>query len=686
NVILGRQIALATDNPTTRPFKQKHPYVISDTGSDPAWEVWPEAEDIKSWVGTPLLIGDEPIGVLTIESTVRGTYDSIDTQVLQIFANQAAIAINNAHLFKEAQQQRQIAEGLQEVATILNSSLDPDLVLTKMLEQLQLVIPYDDAGILLKSGDALTLLADSSGDFSGSDFKIPMTSNDPAARVFKSQKPLVIADVHLDPGWEIWEGGDRIRSWIGTPLFLDDEPIGVLTTDRFEIDSYRPSDAKILQTFATQAAIAIENARLFNQEQRQRQIAESLREVSIALNSTLDQEKMLDIIFDQLEKVIEYDGAALFLLKEGALELNSGRNLPASLIGVREPLSSENPTLTPFHSKKTLVIGNVREHPDWVVWDDDEMIRSWMGAPLMAQEVVIGVLTLDNFKVDAYQEADAKVFQIFANQAAIAIQNAQLYAEAQDEIEARRRTEADLAHARDQALEASRLKSELLAKVSHELRTPLNAIMGYAELLQSGVYGPIDRKQEKPLDKLINSSYYLTNLVGELLDQAKLDAGRLELDISSFPVAQLAEQLQSQMSILAQNKGLVFSIELSDNMPTHLINDQIRLQQILTNLIGNAIKFTKEGRVEVCFSRLNNSYWQIVVSDTGLGIPLSAQKHIFEPFGQVDGSITREFGGTGLGLSIVKQLTTLMGGEISLKSELGQGSIFTVLLPVQVSQ
>jgi PAS domain S-box-containing protein len=251
------------------------------------------------------------------------------------------------------------------------------------------------------------------------------------------------------------------------------------------------------------------------------------------------------------------------------------------------------------------------------------------------------------------------------------------------DITERKQAEAALALARDQALESSRLKTELLAKVSHELRTPLGAILGFTELLELHLDGPDADKQRHMTAEIIDSTHYLTNMVNELLDQAQLDAGRLELNIHPFAPAELLDDALTRMSLMAETKGLSLTGDLAPAMPVMLTGDVIRLQQILVNLISNAIKFTAAGGVQVRFYHPNADHWAIQISDTGTGIPVEAQTYIFEPFRQVDGSITREHTGTGLGLSIVKQLTGLMGGEITLDSTIGQGSTFTIVLPIQ---
>lgn len=251
------------------------------------------------------------------------------------------------------------------------------------------------------------------------------------------------------------------------------------------------------------------------------------------------------------------------------------------------------------------------------------------------------------------------------------------------DITERKLAEAAMAKARDAALESSDFKSRLLANVSHELHTPLGAVIGYAEMLQDGIYGPISPEQSDKLDEIIGSSQHLTSLVRELLDQARLESGRLKLDNTPFSPAGIMEAVRNQMIVLAQRKRLVLTGEVAEGVPASLHGDAKRIQQILTNLVGNAIKFTDEGIVQIKIYRPETTSWALEVSDTGSGIPPEKQTTIFEPFHQLNGTAGQNSPGFGLGLSIVHQLVGLMGGRVNLASEPGRGSTFTVILPLE---
>jgi signal transduction histidine kinase len=234
--------------------------------------------------------------------------------------------------------------------------------------------------------------------------------------------------------------------------------------------------------------------------------------------------------------------------------------------------------------------------------------------------------------------------------------------------------------------EVEKLKSTFVAIVSHELRTPLNAILGYAEMFKEAVYGPINEKQVNMADRIMQNTQRLLRLINDLLDQAQMEAGKLTIQMGPVRPADLLENLHSVMDKLVHDKGLRLTSEIDDTLPDTLNGDAARLQQILVNLVNNAVKFTDHGSVHVKLFCSDARKWGIEVADTGRGIHDSELPYIFDTFRQVDGAATRLHGGFGLGLSIVKQLVQLMNGEIRVKSKLDIGSTFTVTLPLMTPQ
>jgi PAS domain S-box-containing protein len=249
------------------------------------------------------------------------------------------------------------------------------------------------------------------------------------------------------------------------------------------------------------------------------------------------------------------------------------------------------------------------------------------------------------------------------------------------DISSYKASEATLAEVRDQALTVSRVKSELLARVSHELRTPLNVILGYTEMIQEGIWGEVNEKQYEAMDKVLQSTRFLTRQVNDLLDISSIESGSLLLHCTEFPVVDLVDHVVADSRTEVLRKSLTLESRIHEDMPERVYGDQERVTQILANLVENAIKFSECGTIQIDIHRVNGRYWAMSVSDEGPGIPPEAKTLIFEPFRQIDGSMTRIHGGTGLGLAIVQRLTDLMGGRIELESQVGQGSTFTVILP-----
>jgi PAS domain S-box-containing protein len=230
--------------------------------------------------------------------------------------------------------------------------------------------------------------------------------------------------------------------------------------------------------------------------------------------------------------------------------------------------------------------------------------------------------------------------------------------------------------------EVERMKDTFLAIVSHELRTPLNAILGYAEMIKEAIYGPVNEKQARASDRIMTNSRRLLDIVSDLLDQGQMEAGKLALHVRPFRPADLIENVHGVMDKIAADKSLALTSELDPGLPIFIKGDIARLQQILVNLINNAVKFTEIGSVHIGLMRKDDQTWLLEVRDTGIGIPEAEIPTIFEAFRQVDSTATRKYGGFGLGLSIVKQLTELMEGQIIVTSKLGEGSCFTIMLPL----
>lgn len=250
---------------------------------------------------------------------------------------------------------------------------------------------------------------------------------------------------------------------------------------------------------------------------------------------------------------------------------------------------------------------------------------------------------------------------------------------------------AQLANANERLRELDKLKSRFLSMVSHELRTPLSAIQGFAEILLAEIYGPVTPGQRNALDRITNNAIRLLNLVSDLLDRARIEAGQLEIHPHPFSPFELVQDVYSTLGVIAESKGLMLVAEVDPDLPSQILGDEARLRQVLVNLVNNALKFTQAGAVTIKLARYDGAidgnpvitpHWSMAVTDTGPGIAPEHQEAIFRPFRRVDDSSTRREIGAGLGLSIVKDLVELMNGNITLISEVGRGSTFTIILPL----
>ncbi len=247
--------------------------------------------------------------------------------------------------------------------------------------------------------------------------------------------------------------------------------------------------------------------------------------------------------------------------------------------------------------------------------------------------------------------------------------------------EALKNANAELGEARKQAEHATLLKSQFLATMSHELRTPLNAVIGYSEIQLMGMTGELTTKQREYQDRILANALHLLGLINDILDLSKIEAGRMDIALNPFELRPWLDEIIQQNRVLAEEKHLPITVEVEERLPDVMIADPERLKQVMINLLSNAVKFTEKGFIKILVARNDSQTWKIDLEDTGIGIPIHAQETVFEEFRQVDGSTRRQYGGTGLGLAIVRKLVIMMGGHIRLKSEVGKGSTFTVILP-----
>lgn len=446
------------------------------------------------------------------------------------------------------------------------------------------------------------------------------------------------------------------------------------------LEADRPFDedeTELLNKVAEQMAQAWERARLNKEnESRSRQL-EAAGEVSRAATSLLALDELLNKSVNEILRAFpNFYHAQVFLLddnNENAVLRASTGQAGRQLLSIRHslPVGSASIVGQATSTGEYALIRDTDRTQSGAAWRPNQYLpetRAELAIPLRLGSRVIGAVDVQSKVVDAFSPNDIPVLQTMADQMATAIENARAY---EQQLEAVERLK-----------ELDGLKTTFLANMSHELRTPLNSIIGFSRLILKGIEGPLTERQQVDLETIHGSGQHLLGLIDTLLDHAKIEAGKMELDIEDTNLNQLIETVMRVAHGLAKDKPIRLQSEVAPNLPT-VRADPVRVRQVLMNLISNAIKFTEEGTVRITATVLRDEI-MVSVSDTGLGIPPEKQAHLFEAFYQVDGSATRRVGGTGLGLAITKSFVEMHQGQLWVESRgvPGQGSTFHVLLPI----
>jgi signal transduction histidine kinase len=443
---------------------------------------------------------------------------------------------------------------------------------------------------------------------------------------------------------------------------------------RHEVRPFTDSQVALIETFADQAVIAIENARLLEELQARNRDLTALGEVGRAVSSTLDLKVVLKTIVDRAIELSSTDAGSIFYYRPetGRFELGETVGLDEETVASFRKLdiaAGQTGMGEAIAKREPLPIPDVVQRPSNALRDAalEAGLHAALVVPLLGSEGALGALVLQRRRTGEFPPTVISLMQSFADQSAIALENARLF----EEI-AKKSRELEI---------ASQHKSQFVANMSHELRTPLAAILGYAELIQEGFYGPLSEKSLDALTRIRSNGRHLLGLINTVLDIAKIESGQFTLNMAEYAIESVVETVRSATESLAQNKKLALKTEVAKSLPVG-VGDEQRLTQVLLNLVGNAIKFTDTGEVRIT-AGARNGHFAVSVTDTGPGIPLDQQDQIFEQFHQVDSSNTKAKGSTGLGLAIAKQIVAMHGGRIWVESTVGKGSNFQMELPIR---
>jgi two-component system, NtrC family, sensor kinase len=699
----GRRRPISRDWVTGRAVVDRKSIHVHDLAAEPESE-FPLGRAMQSLGGhrttlaTPLLREDIPLGAILIRRKEVRPFTDKQIELLEIFAAQAVIAIENVRLFQAVEaRNRELTEALEqqtatsEILRVMSASpIDVQPVLDAVAEKATRLCDAAD-GIVLRVREGRLWPAAHYGP-AGLPLPREIPGGQPinrdwvSGRAVVERRPVHVPDL-LAAGDEYRLGrqyAERYghRTTLAVPLLREGQPVGVIMVRRLEVRPFTGKQMALLQTFADQAVIAIENVRLFSELQaRTEQLTRSvdrltaLGEVSRALSSTLDLDAVLRMIVSRASELAGADGCVIYEFQESAeqFQVRATHNFDASFVGALRAMplrKGEWAMGRATETREPIQISDIAVAGSYQGRLRDVLIEAGYGAvisvPMVLEEQIIGSLSPVRRAPGEFSTEVVELLKNFATQSALAIQNARLFREIAD---------------KSQQLEAaSRHKSEFLANMSHELRTPLNAIIGFSEVLGDGMFGDVNDKQREYLRDILESGHHLLSLINDILDLSKIEAGRMELDPTDFHLPGAIENALILVRERASRRGITLERAIDDRLGM-VRADERKVKQVLLNLLSNALKFTPEGgRIDVR-TGVQDDIVEISVTDTGVGIAPEDQEAVFEEFRQV-GTADKRVEGTGLGLAISRKFIELHGGRIWVKSTVGVGSTFTFTLPV----
>ena len=673
---------------------------ILDAQADADWRTRnaeaPGTSGVRTLLGVPMRREGVLIGVIAMWRTEVRAFTDKQLAVVETFAAQAVIAIENTRLLNELKQRtNDLSKSLQQqtatadvLKVISRSTFDLPTVLNTLVESAARLCEAEMATIARPGQDGLFTVAATYGLSPAhqeiqAKLRFKPGREGLIARVLLERGPVHIEDATKDPEFALVQAQKAIgfHSMLGVPLMREGIPIGVFGLTRLAVRPFTNKQIELLAIFADQAVIAIENVRLFDEVQaRTEELSESLRqqtataEVLKTISRTVfDLQRVLATLLENAVRICGAKHGMIFRYDGDCCRAAADYNTPPGSLELWEriPIRAGRGTTVgrALLERYPVQIADVQADPEYDFPEAQKLqgLRTVLAVPLLREGVPLGIIVLYKTEVAAFTEKQIELLTTFADQAVIAIENVRLFDEIQDKSR--------------QLAEASQHKSQFLANMSHELRTPLNAIIGVSEMLREDAEAL--KQDTEPLDRVLGAGRHLLALINDILDLSKIEAGRMELQLKSFALAPLIAGVVKTIEPLAAKNANQVAVN-SDGAIGTLHADQMRLRQALLNLLSNANKFTDHGTITIDARQGQGDgrdWVSIAVTDTGIGMTAEQMGKLFQEFSQADVSTTRKYGGTGLGLAISKRFCQMMGGDITVESEVGRGSTFTIRLP-----
>lgn len=626
----------------------------------------PPPKPIGAELAVPILRSDEVIGVLDICSLERGAFSQEDVKIMEALADQLSVAITNARLYEEMRRRLEELTMLHEVSLAASSTFSLEELADRVIALVRRSLGFERLGLLLLNDRRGVL--EPLGRHVGAEGEVSVGEG-LVGWVAEHGVALRVADVTQDARYV--ERVPGIRSTLIVPLTVGERVIGVAEAASSRVDAFSAADEQLMGMVARQLAIAIENTRLYQETERRLTEASALYQLAQRMNATFNVQERLDAIVWSLKEALNCRACSIALVDpiRNVLEIRASAGVDEQWKRAFRLSLGEGTAGRVALEGVPVYVPDTRATSDFVFFDP--AVRSLLTVPLSVQQRVIGTLTVDSDRPNAFSEADERLLTIAAAQAAIAIENARLYASLEQRAK-------NLAEVCAELREADRLKDELVQNISHELRTPLTFVKGYVELLLAGDAGPLTEEQKEQLQIVAEKTNVVTRLVSDIIFLQQV--GRTLTKRVPVSLVKLARRAMRGCAATAESAGLI----LVDNMPHDLppvAGDEGWLLQVFDNLLGNAIKFSPDGgQITVTVEDIGPME-RVSIADQGIGIPKDQQERIFERFYQVDGSAQRRFGGVGLGLAIVKRIVEAHGGKVWVESEEGKGSTFHFTIP-----